>query len=764
MFLTPCHVLAPRLAQRGRLLVFALGILALLCPTSVLGQAAQPPADDDDNDDASPEAAAEDNVPAAANAPAAANNPAEAKTPAAANNPSAPVALPEVVVNGRADSLLGLADSASQGTTGAAELADRPLLRAGEILETVPGVIITQHAGGGKANQYFLRGFNLDHGTDFAVFLDGMPLNLPTHAHGQGYADMNVVIPELVQRVNYEKGPYFADVGDFGSAGAAHLDFFRRLPQDLARVEAGMFGYARGMFGVSHDAGAGTVLLGGEACHDDGPWTHPDNYNKLNGLFSWSQGGDSEGESVTARAYHGDWRSTDQVPESFYRQHPYGSMNPDDGGESQRYSVQGEWHRAGAGSATQVTAYGFYYDLDLFSDFTYFLNYPTQGDQFEQQDQRAAAGLDARQTFFNKCGGMDLQDTIGLQVENYWIDNGIYTTVDRARVAKTDASGAAQASAVIKKDAIVQSQVALFAENHVEWTRWFRSTIGLRGDLYNSNVHDQLKANSGNVVNGLVSPKASLVFGPWAATELYLNGGQGFHSNDARAVTATVNPDASFVGGRAMGLVPTEGAEVGVRTLAVPGLQSTLSLWYLYSESELMMDGDTGDTVASKSPSDRYGVEWTNYLTILKALAFDLDAADSWARFRQVDAADAAPGSPGGRNVPEAVGVVVSTGLTLHDLDGFSAAARLRFFGPRNLTSDGRVQSSATAMVNAEVAYRFSPVWRVFAEGLNMLNRRDQDIAYFYESRVSPTAAPAFQVHLHPTEPLQLRVGVEARF
>ena len=215
---------------------------------------------------------------AALTTPAARAEPALTPAATAATNV---IRLPEVNVTGRQDSLIGVADSATQGTTGAAQLAERPILRSGEILETVPGVIITQHAGGGKANQYFLRGFNLDHGTDFAIYLDDMPLNLPTHAHGEGYSDMNTVIPEFVQRVNYEKGPYYADVGDFGSAGAAHLDFYRALPHDFVTVEGGTYGFERGVFGVSQKVGDGTILYGGEAYHDDGPWVHPDDYRKF---------------------------------------------------------------------------------------------------------------------------------------------------------------------------------------------------------------------------------------------------------------------------------------------------------------------------------------------------------------------------------------------------------------------------------------------------------------------------------------------------
>ena len=250
-------------------------------------------------------------------------------------------------VQGREDDLVGIADSATQGTVGATEIQDRPILRSGEVLETVPGLIITQHAGGGKANQYFLRGFNLDHGTDFAIFLDDMPLNLPSHAHGEGYADMNTVIPEFVQRVNFEKGPYYADVGNYGSAGSAHLEFFKTLPENFFQVEGGMYGYGRAVFGVSQKLGTGNLLYGGEAYHDDGPWRRIRIIiTNSTALLTYSQGGDANGFSITARAYHGTWNSSDQIPVNAI---PlvgfFGALNPTDGGNSQRYSLQAEWHR-----------------------------------------------------------------------------------------------------------------------------------------------------------------------------------------------------------------------------------------------------------------------------------------------------------------------------------------------------------------------------------------------------------------------------------
>jgi len=679
--------------------------------------------------------------------------------------------LPEVVVTGRQDSLIGIAASATQGTTGRAQLADRPILRSGEILETVPGVIITQHAGGGKANQYFLRGFNLDHGTDFAVFLDGMPLNLPSHAHGEGYADMNVVIPEFVERIDYEKGPYYASIGNYGSAGSASLVFYKVLPQDFVTIEGGMFGYARAVFGANQKIGSGNLLYGGEAYHDDGPWTRPDDYQKFNGILTYSLGDEVNGFSATAHAYHGKWNSSDQIAASFGATNFFGTLNPTDGGNSQRYSLQAEWHRQDDNSQTEVMAYGFYYSLDLFSDFTYFLTDANLGDQFEQQDKRWVGGLDARHTIFSQWFGQDVENSFGLQVRNDWINNGLFQSSDRRRVDKLDSETGTILPSTTEADVFTDTQIGFYAENKVQWAEKFRSVTALRGDVdYFDVTSRDNSANSGTSTSFLPSPKMSLIFGPWDQTELYVQGGFGFHSNDGRGTTQTVepisadNPFPDTPAKKIPGLIQTKGAEIGARTLAVPHLQSTLSLWYLYSDSELMQSGDTGGTVASKQPSDRYGVEWANYYTPLPHLALDLDVADSIARFTSIDADDAREGSPGGDHVPEAVGVVISSGVTLHDWRGFSSSLRLRYFGPRDLTSDGLVRSGNTVLLNWEAAYQINKTWRVSTQVLNLLDRHDHDIDYYYESRVSPGSGALSQIHFHPVEPIQVRLALTAEF
>ncbi len=676
-----------------------------------------------------------------------------------------PTRLPEVIVEGRADSLIGIANSANQGTVGAKQLEDRPVLRSGEILETVPGVIITQHAGGGKANQYFLRGFNLDHGTDFATFLDGMPLNLPTHGHGQGYSDMNIVIPELVQRVNYEKGVYYTENGDFASAGAAHLEFFKTLPQSLAILEGGMFGYARGVFASSPKLGDGHLLYALEAYHDDGPWEKPDDYKKFNGLLTYSQGDDANGFSVTFRGYHGEWNSSDQVASSAVSSGLvpfFGSLDNTTGGNSQRYSLQGEWHRHDENSETKVMAYGFYYDLDLFSDFTYFLTDTNRGDQFEQTDKRYVAGLNASHTIFSQWGKRDVENTFGLQVRNDWIENGLFQTQNRQRVDKINSADGSVIPATTRQDDITETSAGIYYENKIQWAEKFRTVAGVRGDFYNFDVDSIRPQNSGSEFAAIGSPKLSLIFGPWAKTEIYVQGGLGFHSNDGRGVTTHVDPVSGLTVDAdgnpikpADPLVRTYGAEIGARTTYIPGLQSSLSFWWLDVDSELVFAGDAGTTEASR-PSRRYGIEWANYYNLTKHLTLDADFSFSHAEFRDND--------PAGNHIPGSIETVIAAGITYHADCGFFSSLRLRYFGPRPLIEDNSFRSKETILLNAQVGYQINKTWTVSAEVLNLLDRRDHDIDYAYESRITPASASNTEIHFHPVEPIQVRFALTARF
>ena len=674
-----------------------------------------------------------------------------------------PTRLPDVTVQGRADDLTGLAVSAAQGTVGLDHLQARPLLRPGELLETVPGVIITQHSGAGKANQYFLRGFNLDHGTDFATSLNGMPINLPTHGHGQGYTDLNWVIPELVTRIDYRKGPYAAADGDFASAGAADMTYASTLPQSLWQLEGGSFGYARGLFAASPKVGNGNLLYAVELMHNDGPWQRRDNFWKGNGLLRYTSGDDALGWSVLGFAYRGEWNATDQialraftgnnaVPGGFSVGR-FGTLDPTTGGNSQRYGAIAEWHRRTDVSASKLMAYAFYYDLDLFSNFTYFLNDPTDTtpDQFEQVDKRVTTGFKASHEWNMTLLGRESENSVGLQVRNDVIRNSLNTAAARLRTGTT------------RSDDVWQTSASPYFENKTQWAERLRTVAGARADLYRFDVASRDPRNSGTVTDFLASPKGSVILGPWAKTELYLNAGMGFHSNDGRGATTTVDPATGLPASKVDPLVRTMGAEFGVRTTWVPGLQSTFSAWWLDIDSELLFVGDAGTTQASR-PSRRYGLEFANYYTPTKWLTLDADLSLSQARFRDRD--------PAGQHIPGSIETVVAAGLAVHELNGFFGALRLRYFGPRSLIEDNTVRSSASALVNLQVGYAFTPKWKLTVDVFNLLDRRTSDVEYYYESRLRGEAInpdPALNggyndIHLHPAEPVSFRVALSGRF
>ena len=686
---------------------------------------------------------------------------AQNSTPALTNTP--PTRLPDVIVGGRADDLTGLAASAAQGTVGLDHLRARPLLRPGELLETVPGVIITQHSGAGKANQYFLRGFNLDHGTDFATSLNGMPINLPTHGHGQGYTDLNWIIPELVTRIDYRKGPYGAADGDFASAGAADMTYASTLPSSLWQLEGGSFGYARGVFASSPKLGNGTLLYGVELMHEDGPWQQRDNFWKGNGVLRYSTGDDALGWSVLGFAYRGEWNGTDQIAQRAltgnnavpggFQVGRFGTLDPTTGGNSQRYGAIAEWHRRNDASASKLMAYAFYYDLDLFSNFTYFLNDTTDTtpDQFEQVDKRVTTGLKATHEWNMTLLGRESENSVGLQVRNDLIRNSLNTATARVRTGTT------------RSDDVWQTSASPYFENKTQWAEKLRTVVGARADLYRFDVASLDPRNSGTVTDFLASPKGSLILGPWAKTEVYLNAGMGFHSNDGRGATTTIDPATGLPADKVDPLVRTMGAEVGIRTTWVPGLQSTLSAWWLDIDSELLFVGDAGSTEASR-PSRRYGLEFANYYTPTKWLTLDADVSLSQARFRDRD--------PAGQSIPGSIETVVAAGIAVHDLHGFFGGLRLRYFGPRSLIEDNTVRSSASALVNLQAGYAFNNKWKMTVDAFNLLNRKASDIEYYYESRLRGEAInpdPALNggyndIHLHPAEPVSFRVALTGRF
>ena len=647
-----------------------------------------------------------------------------------------------------AENLVGIAQSATQGAITARQLLVRPVQRAGEVLETVPGVIISQHGGEGKANQYYLRGFNLDHGTDFATTVAGIPANMPTHGHGQGYSDLNFVVPELVSSVQYSKGPYFAEQGDFSTAGSANINYVNALERPIARVGGGAEGFARALVAASRAAGGGHILGALEVEHNDGPWVMPDAYKKVNGLVRYSQGNALNGFSLTGMMYRGVWNSTDQIPARAVAEGlipRFGALDTTDGGNTYRYSGSLEWQRSHDKAITKITAYGVGYDLDLFSNFTFFLDDPEHGDQFHQADHRFVSGVKVSHRRLSRWRGRSVQNTVGVQFRNDDIPNvGLYHTEARAQLSVT------------RQDSVIQTSGAGYAQNEIEWTPRLRTLVGARVDAYRFRVDSSEPLNSGVARAGMVSPKGGVVLGPFSGTEFYANAGLGFHSNDARGATITVDPATGEPADRVTPLVRAKGAEVGVRTVAIPHLQTSLALWTLDVASELVFVGDAGTTEAGR-PSHRYGVEWANYYSPRPWLTFDGDVSISRAHFTDID--------PIGDQIPGAVESVVSAGATVDSVRNIFGSLRLRYFGPRPLIEDNTVRSKATGLLNVEAGYRIGKNMKIAFEAFNLLDARDSDIDYYYASRlVGEPAADIDDFHFHPALPRTARLHLIVGF
>jgi hypothetical protein len=646
-----------------------------------------------------------------------------------------------VEVRARADDLVGVASSATEGATGHEDLERRPLLRPAELVETVPGVIATQHSGDGKANQYFLRGFNLDHGTDFSVWVDGVPVNMPSHGHGQGYADLNFLIPEMVDSVRYRKGPYFAEKGDFSAAGGVDMQVVDELPEPLVQVTGGSFDYGRVLAAGTHDVGPTRVTAALDLSHNNGPWDRGENYEGAKALVHMHHGDGARGFSVSAVGYDASWLSSDQVPQRAVdsgRIGEFGLIDPSDQGSTSRYSLSAERHVSDAETLTRLSGYLLAYGLSLFSNFTYFLDDPEDGDQFEQKDERTVAGFEASRSWLRSWGSRSLETSAGIQMRGDDIDNGLF----RSRNA--------QRTATVRTDQIRLLTGGVYAESLVHWSDKVRPRLGLRADVYDASVDSGLGANSGSASDVLLSPKLSLALGPWKKTEIYLNAGYGFHSNDARGATIRVDPVTGEPAEPVQPLVRAKGADAGFRTTAIPGLQTTLTVFLLKLDSELVFVGDGGATEASR-PSRRQGIEWTNFYSPNDWITLDLDATFADAKLTG--------DGPAGDEIPGALRRTVAAGVSLGEGRTIFGGLRWRYFSSAPLVEDGSVRSRPSSLVNGRLGYAFANGLHLELDVFNLLDSRASDIQYFYASRLPGEPEGGIEdIHFHPMEERSARL------
>jgi opacity protein-like surface antigen/outer membrane receptor protein involved in Fe transport len=672
---------------------------------------------------------------------------------------------------------------ASQMTVSGEDINARPMTRPGEVVEAAPGLMTIMHADAGKANQYYLRGWNLDHGTDLATFVDDVPINLPTHAHGQGYTDLNWLIPEAVSGVDTRKGPYFADVGDFENAGNLHISLRDSVDQNIVSVTAGSFGYMRYLaLGSTKVEGGGNLLYAGEFNSYNGPWTSPDDMRKFSGLVRYSQGTATDGFSVTGAAYTNNWNSTDQVALRAMTTGQiglYGAQDPSDGGDTSRFSLSARMAQSDDGGLWKANAYVVKYTMDLFNNYTWDTRDPVNGDQFHQHDDRIYVGGGASRTIDGTLDNLPTETVFGVQTRYDDITSALSYTVQRQFLSN------------YILDHVNEGNASIYVQNTMHWTDWFKTTVGWRGDTVAASVDSMLQpANSGKDQMTIGSPKFTATLGPFYKTELFAGVGMGYHSNDARASVITQVPgDPTTPQGASPLLVRSRGGEVGLRTTVVPNLDSSISFFYIHQDSELFFDGDTGDTTAGL-PSQRTGIEITNDYRLASWLHIDSNLALSRARFLGFDASQEALyeslagypqaqiGNAPGNFVYNAPWMVASAGITVGEKTGWFSALRWRYVSARPLTEDDVFQSPPLNVINGTVGYRFDNGWRIQFDALNLLNSTTDQDTYAYGSLLysdnlfalchpakGPSIVPAavcqngvMDYVYHPVEPLAFRV------
>ena len=701
--------------------------------------------------------------------------------------------LDEVTVTARRLELLGLAQTASEGVVTDEELQLTPAYRPGQLLETVPGLIVTLHSGEGKANQYLLRGYNLDHGTDLETYVDGMPINQPTHAHGQGYTDLNFMIPELADGLTYTKGTYYANVGDFGAVGSVRVGYRDTIP-DQVSVTGGMYGFQRVFTAGTQAVGDGHLLAAMELQHYDGPFEAPDDQRKENFVLRYSEGDEHNGYSVTSMVYHGLWTNTTDIPLRAITEglvpDRFGTLNPTDGGRAWRASLSFNGYEAlGAGQLT-TSAFFIENQLHLINDFTHFLTNPVTGDQEDQMENRHAFGGQANYTLPLPLGSIPNELSVG-----------VLTRYDLLHVGREPSEAQVSQPAenyppsFTNDDRVWLFAGGAYAQITTHWTSQFRSVLGFRDDYqhgtdidYEAALHETAGySNTGTAQQSLPQPKASLIYTATDALEFYISAGRGFHSADLRGVNQDVSVDLGLP--HTQLLAKQEGQEIGVRASPAANVALTFALFNLWQQSETIIDPDVGADSAGP-PSRRYGFEVNVTYKINRYLEFYGSGSADHTRFTHP--LDDGTGHEGDyiTDAPVATGALA---LYLTDLGPWSGGLNFRYLGNYPLssgpcnnaaavhdfpgvatscanapTAPGQVNGKGFGETNLDVQYAFPERWTVSLGIYNLFNVHAAAAEFWYvdrlQSEVGTYPDGRADIHEHPLEPIMVRLTVSKKF
>ena len=664
----------------------------------------------------------------------------------------------QIVVTASRLDLLGKAQTASQGAITRKEIELRPIYRPGQLFESIPGLVVTIHSGEGKANQYLIRGYNLDHGTDFANFVDDMPVNRPTNTHGQGYSDLAFLVPQVVSGIDYTKGPYYTAIGDFGSVASSHTRLANAIPTQLMAT-VGTEGYQSLYGGGTVDLSQDRRLLGAiELGHYDGPWKPGQDFRKVNAVLRYSQGTATDGASLTGMIYtSAGGLVTDQplraIEDGTISR--FGTLDPSDRSKSFRASLSAHLDKPMGPGRFAASLYGIRSTMTLWNDFTHYLDDPVNGDQEQQDESRTTLGGVTTYSLHDQLGAIQSDTVIGFQGrhDTVFVDRRhtrTRQTLDYCMLEQEDGPAVpfAAINGYCNADLVHLLDLAPYAQNTLRWTPWLRTIIGFREEYYHATDTSRTNGGGGSGHQWLAQPKASLALGPWYKTEIYVSWGRGFHSDDARGVFGTVPGEGvPLAAGPTPLLARTTGKEIGLRTDIVPRLSLQLAAFHQDFGSELVYNPDVGQDEAG-APSRRRGVEISGQYHPFRWLELNADLAFSRPRYRTADLAAFGLASP---YIADAPNFIYSAGILVDGLGSWSGGLQWRRLGTHRLSDgDARPTDKGYSEVNLDLSYALSAHWKLGVGIFNLLDSRDEAADYFYTSRLpgEPQEGVAgFQVH-----------------
>lgn len=624
------------------------------------------------------------------------------------------------------------------------DVQNDPVKSSQEILRKVPGLLIGQHAGGGKAEQIFLRGFDIDHGTDVAISVDGMPVNMVSHAHGQGYADLHFVIPETIDNINFGKGPYYADKGDFNTAGYVDLSLKKSIDKSMVSYEAGQFNTNRfvGLFNIL-ESSKSSAYVASEVYLTDGPFDSPQNFNRVNilGRYNYKDIGKEE-LTLTASHFQSKWDASGQIPQRAIDQGiigRFGAIDDTEGGQTSRTNLMLNHTKfLGEDQFLKTRAFVSKYDFELFSNFTFFLEDPVNGDQIRQYEDRTVMGAETVFEQIDIAVGADdrfkYSARIGFRNDNV-DDVTLEHTLNRKTVLEQFAFGD-----------VDETNMYGFVDGEYKTGNWtFNPSV--RFDYFNFDYENKLSELYDNKSENkaIVSPKLNTIYSVNKDWQLFLKTGLGFHSNDARVVTANEGRDI---------LPRAYGVDFGTIVKPVDKLVLNATLWGLFLDQEFVYVGDAG-IVEPSGKTRRVGVEAGARYQMLDWLYLYSDVNYTYAR--STEEAD------GEDYIPLAPDFTAVGGLSFSDIGNFSGNLNYRYLGDRAANEDNSIIAEGYFVTDLNLNYHIKN-WTVGVIVENLFDTEWNETQFATESRLFNETASVEEIHFTPGTPFYLRGKVAVRF